>query len=485
MTASSSEARGRRRGRRRLSVARQTGWAMAAVVVVAVLVSGLITAGLVGGHAREETRRSLVLQADQAAAVLDAADPMDVPTTLQVLRRQPTPTAWRATNGTVRGAPLARTAYARLGQPQPTAASSRQTRVDGSLVYVELRPLTRERVLVMAREVTAFGPEAGFLWRMLAGLGAGLVVAGLVAWWLSGRISGPLRDTARLAQRLAAGERGVEVPVEGPREVAEVGESVNALAASLDRSEGRQRDFLMSVSHELRTPLTAIRGFAEALADGVSTGEDARRAGETILAESTRLQRLVGDLLELARVGAADFAVHAAPVDLRDLVTAAGAVWAERARVVGLDFALEVPDPASGPVVLETDPVRLRQVLDALAENALRVTPAGCPLVLALRLEEGPGGGRATEAPGARTPGDGPGYAVLEVRDGGPGLTREDREVAFERGVLHDRYRGVRQVGTGLGLALVKALVDGLGGTIAVGEAPVEGGAAFTVRLPR
>ncbi|CCH77062.1 Sensor protein [Nostocoides japonicum T1-X7] len=455
---------------RRHSVARQTGWAMAAVVVLAVLVSALITAGLVGSHARAETRHSLVLQADQAAAVLDAADPNDVSTTLQVLRRQRTPTAWRAANGVVRGAALARQAYGRLGQPQPSRAASRQTRVDGRLVLVELRPLSRNRVLVMAREVTTFGPEAGFLWRMLAGLVAGLLVAGLAAWWLSRRISGPLRDTAEVAQRLAAGERGVEVPVDGPREVAEVGESVNALAASLERSEGRQREFLMSVSHELRTPLTAIRGFGEALADGVTMGEQARRAGETILAEAGRLERLVGDLLELARVGAVDFSVDVAPVDLRELVEAAAAVWAERARAAGVDFRLEVPDPAYGPVVAPTDPVRLRQVVDGLAENALRVTPAGRPLVLALGVE-GPSG-----ADGA---------CLVEVRDGGPGLSEEDREVAFERGALHDRYRGVRRVGTGLGLALVKALVDGLGATITVEPAPLEGGTAFTVRLPR
>lgn len=450
---------------RRPSVALQTARAMAAVVVLAVLVSGLITAGLVTSSARAETRRTLVLQADQAAALLDAADANDVTTTLRVLRRLPTPTAWRAPSGAVRGAPLARTAYAQLGRPQPTGATSRQTRLDGDLVLVELRPLDRGATLVMAKRVTPFGPAGGFLGRMLAGLAAGMVVAGLAVWWLSRRIAGPLRDTAEVAQRLALGERGVEVPVEGPREVAEVGEAVNALASSLERSEGRQREFLMSVSHELRTPLTAIRGFGEALADGVTTGEDARRAAQVVLAEASRLERLVGDLLELARVGAADFTVDLTPVDLREVLQAAGVVWAGRAREACLTFGLEVPQTESGPVVVDTDPVRLRQVLDGLAENALRVTPAGQPLVLALRVE-----------------GE---EAVVEVRDGGPGLSAEDRAVAFERGALYDRYRGERRVGTGLGLALVKALADGLGATVTVAPAPVEGGTAFAIRLSR
>jgi two-component system sensor histidine kinase BaeS len=110
-----------------------------------------------------------------------------------------------------------------------------------------------------------------------------------------------------------------------------------------------------------------------------------------------------------------------------------------------------------------TDGARLRQILDGLAENALRVTPAGAPVVLALRHE--------------------PGSAVLEVRDGGPGLSPDDRAVAFERSALWTRYRGVRRVGTGLGLALVKALADRLGLACTVDVAP-EGGACFRIVVP-
>ena len=111
-----------------------------------------------------------------------------------------------------------------------------------------------------------------------------------------------------------------------------------------------------------------------------------------------------------------------------------------------------------------TDPGRVRQIVDGLAENALRVTPAGAPLVLALRRE------------GSR--------AVIEVRDGGPGLTDDDMAVAFERSELYQRYRGVRQVGTGLGLALVRALAHGLHGEVGVERAEVEGGTCFRVDLP-
>src|SRR5690606_40800718 len=114
-------------------------------------------------------------------------------------------------------------------------------------------------------------------------------------------------------------------------------------------------------------------------------------------------------------------------------------------------------------VVVHTDPGRIRQVVEGLLENALRVVPAGAPIVLALR--------------------SGAGTAAVEVRDGGPGLTDEDLAVAFERGALYQRYKGVRKVGSGLGLALAARLVRRLGGRIEAGHAP-EGGARFTVYLP-
>ena len=91
--------------------------------------------------------------------------------------------------------------------------------------------------------------------------------------------------------------------------MAQVADSVNALADALAVSESREREFLLSVTHELRTPLTAVKGFAEAVADGVATGDAARQAGAVILAESTRLEHLIGDLLDLARLGAKDFSI--------------------------------------------------------------------------------------------------------------------------------------------------------------------------------
>ncbi|MDQ3579062.1 MAG: HAMP domain-containing histidine kinase, partial [Actinomycetota bacterium] len=141
------------------------------------------------------------------------------------------------------------------------------------------------------------------------------------------------------------------------------------------------------------------------------------------------------------------------------LVSDAATVWSARCADAGVRFVLDAPTT----ITAYTDPRRLRQVLDGLLENALRVTPAGRPMVLATRAEHG--------------------VAVVQVRDGGPGLAADEYPVAFERGVLNARYSGTRPVGTGIGLALVHGLVVRMGGTIEAGPAR-EGGATFTVRLP-
>jgi two-component system sensor histidine kinase BaeS len=362
----------------------------------------------------------------------------------------------------LQGDVLARTAYTRLPVADRDRQASTTLRIAGREVLVEVRPLVTGQTVVLAQPATvAGGASLAVLDRVLVALAVGLLVAAVTAVLFARRLAAPLRRTAAAARRLAAGDRSVRVEPEGPGEVAEVGESLNQLAAALEHSERRQREFLLSVSHELRTPLTAIRGFGEALADGVVAGQAVPATGRTIVAESERLERLVSDLLDLARTGADDFRVEAVPVDLRELVGAAAEVWAERARREGVEFRAE---PPPGPVPAVTDPERLRQVIDGLAENALRVTPAGAPLVLALRAE--------------------PGAAVIEVRDGGPGLTADDMAVAFDRSELYERYRGVRRVGTGLGLALVRALATGLGGQVGVQRAPGEGGSCFWVRVP-
>ena len=337
--------------------------------------------------------------------------------------------------------------------------------VGGRPSFIVGRPLTGLNSGVVLTRAVATGTGAkvlGSVWiALLAGLLGGVLAGALLARF----IARPIKLAAGAAGRLAAGDRSVRISRRGSTESAELADAFNQLAAALQISEGRERDFLLSVSHELRTPLATIRGYAEALADGVVGADGAEKAGATMLAESERLDRLISDLLVLSRLEAADLPLDVVGVDLVELVGAAGEAWAARCGPDGPVLRVQLPEH---PILVATDPGRIRQVIDGLCENALRVVPAGAPLVLAARAGEN---------------GAGEYGGIVEVRDGGPGFTDEDLAVAFERGALSRRYQGVRKVGSGLGLALAARLVARLGGRISAGHAP-EGGAMFTVELP-
>ncbi|ODU00086.1 MAG: two-component sensor histidine kinase [Pseudonocardia sp. SCN 72-86] len=428
------------------------------VAIVAVVVAALVGLRLVGATARQVTRDVLAQQADVVAAQL-ASSPTGagLRSVVQVLQGQDIAVVGigdglrLAAPGADVAAALRRADVERAVAGTPVSAvveSGKRTWI------VEARP-TPSGAFALTR-TTDTGPLGTGLIRrnlafaLLAGAGVALLVGGVVGTLLAR----PLRRTASAAHSLRTGRRDVRVPVAGPGEVAEVAAAVNELADALSHSERRQREFLLSVSHELRTPLTAVRGFAESLADGVVTGDDARAAGATILQEAHRLDRLVADLMELARLEADDFRLDMASVDLVALLGEASVVWRAGCAAAGVDFRVDAP---AGPLVVHADPRRLRQVVDALAENALRLVPPGAPLVLAAR-------------PG-----------ILEVRDGGPGLAPDDYPLVFERGALHERYRGHRPVGAGgVGLALVHGLVTRMGAAISASPAP-EGGACFTI----
>ncbi len=436
-----------------------------AVATVAVLIAGLVSYGLVRDAADAEAQRALGRQADVIAGTQLAPRPGvgKLPARVGVLLlRQGISVARVNPQGKVSGevGPLARQVVAGADTSGELPRSFR-TRVGGETVLVETRSLDTGGAIVLAQPRSqATGLAGQVLRRTALALLAGLAVAALAGVLLARRLARPLQRAARAAHDLASGRRDVRLVAAGPAEVAEVAESLNRLAGALQYSESRQREFLLSVSHELRTPLTAVKGFAESLADGVTTGADVPQVGATMLAEAARLERLVADLLDLARLGAQDFRIDLADVDLRALVADAATVWSARCRSEGVVFTVDL---SPVPVCVVTDPTRVRQIVDGLAENALRVTPAGRPIALGVRADAGEG--------------------VVEVRDGGPGLTDDDLAVAFDRSVLYERYRGVRRVGTGVGLALVHALSMRLGGRATAGRA-AEGGACFAVRIP-
>ncbi|MEP7090101.1 MAG: HAMP domain-containing sensor histidine kinase [Nocardioidaceae bacterium] len=432
--------------------------AMALVAVVSAVLAGVLAAPLLRSATDDAVRQPLGQQADLLARLPRAALFANRVTALT--SAQDLSIGVVTDRGVVRGAAVALPTADReallAGGPVSTTG-----RLDGADVLIEARPARVGGAVVLAATRDSVDAASTRLrGRVLLALGLGLLAALLTAVVMARRLGDPLARTAAAARRMAAGERGVTLPDDRTQEVADVAEALAHLDRALTTSERRQRQFLMSVSHELRTPLTTVRGYAEALADGEVEPDELRSVGRTLLGEAERLQSYVEELLGLARLEADDFALHLEPVDVVALVRDASAVWQDRCRRSGLDLAVETPE---APLPVHTDPARLRQVIDALTDNAVRVCVAGETVVLAAR----------------RTP-EG---VQVEVRDSGPGLTEDDAGVAFEPGVLHARYAGSRPGGHGLGLAIVARLVDRLGGTMAVSRAP-EGGARFAVDLP-
>jgi two-component system sensor histidine kinase BaeS len=325
------------------------------------------------------------------------------------------------------------------------------TLVGRELLYVA-RTTPRGRVVLIRSAQLAFAEWRPFLASLvIAGLG-GALLAAVLSYLLARRLLRPIDQLAAATRRVAAGETDVTVPVEGEDELAELGDSFNTMAAELSRAREAQRTFLESVSHELKTPLTSIRGYAEALEEGAVP---ATEGGRVVAAEADRLERLVADLLDLARLGRAGFDVEHRPIDLGAVGAAAVQRHLPRAHELGVALTNASDNGAWGV----GDEGRLLQATSNLIENALRLTPSGGRVEVRTR-------------PGS-----------IAVRDTGPGLADEDLPRAFERFYLYDRYRSERPVGSGLGLAIVKELATAMGGEVtATGRSG--GGAEFEIRIP-
>jgi signal transduction histidine kinase len=297
-----------------------------------------------------------------------------------------------------------------------------------------------------------WGFQAVFLYALLAPF------AGIAAWYLNRRIVRPVAQVAAASALLAAGDRPEPLPERGPAELATMARSFNRMSERLAEAEEAQRTFVASVSHELKTPLTSLEGYGELLADGAVP---AAEAGPVILAETARLERLVGDLLDTARLQQGAFGVKDEPVSLRRVVDEVARRYEAAAREYGVELRTVVSaGEAQGDdsLLVRADEDRLLQVVSNLAENALRCTPAG-------------GAVTVRAVPG-----------VITVEDTGPGLEPQDLEHAFERFYLYERCGKDRPVGTGLGLSIVKELTEAMGGEVAVQSEAGEG-TTFVMRF--
>jgi signal transduction histidine kinase len=290
---------------------------------------------------------------------------------------------------------------------------------------------------------------------LLVALGIGLVAAGALAFYLSRRLAKPVLSLSRAADRIARGKYDVAVPhVRGGGEVSELAERFRQMASRLAEAEEQERNFLMSVSHELRTPLTAIRGHVEALREGVADDPDIRAESLAVIAtEADRLERLVGDVLDLAKLDAHRFTVLREEVDMRSLVEGVYAAFGEEARRREIDYRCQTQ---ASPVIF-SDGDRVFQIVSNLLANAFRWTPDGGRVELSLASSNG--------------------NVSVSVADTGPGIKPAEQERIFRP--FWSRDGG----GTGLGLAIARELALALGGRIELRSEP-GAGSRFDLVLP-
>jgi signal transduction histidine kinase len=285
---------------------------------------------------------------------------------------------------------------------------------------------------------------------VVVGLGAGAVIGRIV--------SAPISDLAKAAHRVGQGDLGVRVKPHGSREMVELAETFNKMAADVQHAERLRNNLMADVSHELRTPLTVLEGNLRADLDHVYALDEAEIAN--LYGQTRHLIRLVNDLRELALAENHQLLLEKQPTDLNTLV--AETLQAIEPLAAEKGVRLE-NDTAQLPELL-VDAIRIRQVLFNLLANALRHTPAG---------------GQVTVSATAIA-----GKVLLAVRDTGEGLDPEQLAAVFDRFYRGDKSRSRETGGTGLGLAIVKAIVEAHGGRVAAQSAGKGQGCAFVVTLP-
>ena len=313
----------------------------------------------------------------------------------------------------------------------------------GAIVVAKPEAVLRDQWLPLAK-------------RLVVAFLVGSVLAGILGWRLSRRITRPVLALARASDEIAAGNYAFRVP-ETARddEIRLLSERFNEMAARLGATEERERQFLMSVSHELRTPLTAIKGHIDALRDGLVDDPELIAVSLDVVAnEALRLERLVGDVLDLAKLRAHRFTVHSEEVDMGRLAELAYGAFGDEARRREIDFRLDLADD---PPTISTDGDRVLQIVTNLLTNAFHWTPDGGSISLALRSA---------------------GTSIrVEVVDSGPGVNPTQRERIFNPFVSGDTQ------GTGLGLPIARELANALGGFVEVvaSDGP---GSVFRLVLP-
>jgi two-component system sensor histidine kinase BaeS len=324
-------------------------------------------------------------------------------------------------------------------------------------------------VLWLLTTLLGLGGQEGEFATLARGAGLVALVVGVVAVAVAIRlvrsIAPPLGDLVDAAGRVEAGDYAVRVPEvqRGLGELRGLGRAFNTMTARLEADEAQRRRLLTDVSHELRTPLAVVQGNLEALIDGVYPADEAHLG--PILEETRVIERLIGDLRTLSLAEAGTLALHPESTDVGVLIADVIDGFRPRAAEQGLEIRL---DASNDLPLVELDPIRIREVVSNLVDNALRYTGTGGLISLAAREMPASAQAAADAAP----------TLEIIVTDDGPGIAPELLPTVFDRFAKTAESRG-----SGLGLAIARAIVEAHGGTISASSTPGSG-TTMRVSLP-
>ncbi|OYD07826.1 sensor histidine kinase [Paludifilum halophilum] len=287
-------------------------------------------------------------------------------------------------------------------------------------------------------------------------LGA-VLLAGFLSWAVARRITSPLETMKKAAEKIAAGSFGVRVPVRGQDELAQLGDALNHLTHELQQQEDLRKKMTSDIAHELRTPLATLKSHMEAFEDGI--WEPTPERLQSVAGEIERLIGLVDDLEQLTLVESPDFELQRKEEDLSEIARQGAQSVDSAFMQKGVDLCVE----ANQTVIVWVDRHRITQILVNLLSNALKFTPPGGQVTLQTKQENG--------------------TAILKVADTGEGMTEEETSRVFERFYRVDPSRNRKQGGSGIGLTIVKKLVESHGGVTRI-QSDKEKGTEINIDLP-
>jgi len=344
------------------------------------------------------------------------------------------------------------------GESSATLLSAAQSPATGWLVSETIGTLyivgDQSDINNAALQIAYNGIFRFFFWGGLIAVLAALLVTGI----LSRVILAPVRALTNAARKFGKGDLSHRVECDTRTEMGELAASFNSMAENLENMETQRRHLVADIAHELRTPLTNLRGYLEAISDGLVQPDEATI--HSLSEEADTLSRLVADLQELSLADAGALKLVADAVDAREIITDSISGMQPKAASRGIELIMDIPDEL--PAV-NADPYRLRQILNNLINNAVEHTSAGGTITVSTGINRS--------------------IMEIKVADTGEGIPPEDLPHIFDRFYRVDKSRARSTGGSGLGLTITKRFVEAHGGTITVVSAPGEG-TTFTFTIP-